>query len=199
MNAYAAMTELSVNFIHKRIASAGLGFITGGPGGAIGGFFQNPADDTAIADPRTQTGCQAGQVRDRSGNCINAATGFPQLPGRGRGRGGFTGATPAQEMPQDFADGFGGAVMGRFGAALQPAQVPATRLMCPRGSVLGRDNLCYDHLPNRDRKWKKGAKPLLTGGEMNTLRKARRLEDRLKRIGCKVGGTKRKSSRKLLR
>jgi len=199
MNAYAAMTELSLNFIHKRIAAAGIGFLTGGPSAGIQGFIGGGGDSTALADPRTQgagtsVGCGAGFMRTAQGQCVPAPTSQVAIEG-------IVGATqrflPGGET--GFQDVFGGAVMGRFGAALVPAQMQATRLRCPRGAVLGKDNLCYDHLPKKDRKWNPGTKPLLTGGQMNILRKARRLEDRLKRMGVPIHVHKRKASRKLLR
>lgn len=71
------------------------------------------------------------------------------------------------------------AVMGRFGAALQPTQITRSVLRCPRGSVLGIDDLCYDHLHKRDRKWIPAAKPLLTGGERNAIRIAARAGGKL--------------------
>jgi len=88
--------------------------------------------------------------------------------------GGFTGMVDAP--------GFGGggnAVMGRYGAALAPQLLATTRSDCTfngtvRGMILGDDGLCYNRgqLTNRERKWPKGTKPLLTGGEMRAIRTA---------------------------
>ena len=69
---------------------------------------------------------------------------------------------------------YGAAVMGRYGSALEPGQRPSTRMLCPRGTVLGNDNLCYNKIANKDRKWPKGRAPLLTGGERNAISKAAR-------------------------
>jgi len=193
------MEAFGCNFIHKRLIGGGLGFITGGPGGAVSGFFAPKQEETALADARTQGGCQAGMIRNQQGDCVRAPGGFPRPPfGGGNGNGAAQQFAPA--MPQqDFGDGFGGAVMGRFGAALVPATVPATRLRCPRGAVLGKDNLCYDHIHKKDRKWNPGTKPLLTGGEMRIMRKAQALETRLKNLGVPCGVSKKRKTRKLLR
>lgn len=100
-------------------------------------------------------GCPPGTRRSPRGNCIS-----PISP---RGAEVFHGE----------------AVMGRFG----PAQVPGSQLrdvaICPTGMALGKDGLCYDHLPNRDRKYPRGRRPLLTGGDMRSISVARRAGNRL--------------------
>jgi len=94
--------------------------------------------------------------------------------------GGAPPFTPGAEMVP--AGDFGEAVQGRFGVALQPAQINSVRLMCPRGSVLGSDNLCYNrgNLARKDRKWIPGRKPLLTGGDLNAISRAARAARRMK-------------------
>lgn len=91
-------------------------------------------------------------------------------------------------------DQFGQAVMGGFGIpAMVPAQVGTINggpiLRCPTGAVLGKDNLCYQKgsIPNKHRKWPKGPRPLLTGGEMKTLRKVKSLENKVKRAWTAAG------------
>jgi len=90
---------------------------------------------------------------------------------------------------RDTAPGFGGtAVMGQFGAALQPLVASSTTLRCLRGMVLGMDNLCYNRrdLKNDERKWPRGRRPLLTGGEMRCIsvasRAASKLETKTKQL-----------------
>lgn len=78
------------------------------------------------------------------------------------------------------ASRFGGdAVNGRFG----PAQVPGSRITdvatCNRGMVLGKDGLCYDNLPNKNRLYPRGRRPLLTGGDMKAISRARTAGNRL--------------------
>lgn len=191
--AMEAMDAFSENFVHKRLAGALVGFAAGGPIGGIGGFVTGgtPQERTNLADPRTFAQCQGGFTRNAQGQCERVGIiGEVQrlLPG---------GATGFQE--NGFGDGFGAAVMGRFGPALVPMSRPSTTLRCPRGSKLGKDNLCYDHIAKRDRKWNPGTKPMLTGGQVNTLRRARRIEDRLKKLGVPIHVHKKRSTRKLLR
>lgn len=121
--------------------------------------------------PQIPTGpCDPGLVYDpQTGACY-----FPGSPG---GRGAL----------------FGEAVMGRYGAGIVPASVTRFTMQCPAGSALGKDNICYDHLPNRDRKYPRGRRPLLTGGEMRAISRAAGAARKLK------GATKRLKSIGLLK
>lgn len=78
------------------------------------------------------------------------------------------GATGFEDEFEDFGD----AVIGQYGAALEPGSRSAVTLLCPRGTVLGLDDLCYNKrdLKKDERKWPPGTKPLLTGGEMRCIR-----------------------------
>lgn len=73
--------------------------------------------------------------------------------------------------------------MGHFGVAVAPMAEQNIRLKCPRGMVLGADDLCYNRnaLRRSERKWIPGRKPLLTGGEMNAIRTAGRAAGKLQR------------------
>lgn len=93
-------------------------------------------------------------------------------------------------------DVYGEAVVGAFGKpALVPyvASVPTAR--CPPGAVLGKDNLCYakGSITNAERKWPKPTRPLLSAGDMKTLRKINSLQNKVKRawqVAGKPGQTK---------
>jgi len=78
--------------------------------------------------------------------------------------------------------GYGEAVMGRYGAAIQPAVRSVELHRCPRGAVLGNDGLCYNarDLRKSDRKWVPGRKPLLTGGDLNAIARASRAANKMK-------------------
>ncbi len=82
----------------------------------------------------------------------------------------------------------GEAVLGQFGVAMVPEQRERVRLRCPRGMVLGLDNLCYNRrdLRKDERKWVPARKPLLTGGELNAistaLSAAKKLDRQKKRL-----------------
>lgn len=180
------------NFVHKRIIGAIGGGLTGGIGGAIGGFLgggkPGRVSPPVTAFPRFRPGtslvpvlppgvpqgfapvrqgqpCPPGAFKLPTGQCFAPGDAFP---------GG---------APMLFqSDEFGQAVIGRYGTALEPAQRPAAvRLRCPRGSVLGTDNLCYNKrdLRKGERKWPPGRKPLLTGGELNCITTARKAGRRL--------------------
>lgn len=120
----------------------------------------NPLVPSGPAVP--SQGCPAGQV------------GYPPLcfdvqPG-GATQGGGMMVTPGE------------AVMGRYGAALQPQVTARTVARCLPGMVLGNDGLCYNRrdLNRRDRKWIPGRKPLLTGGDLNAISRANRAANKLK-------------------
>lgn len=73
-------------------------------------------------------------------------------------------------------------VNGRYGAALVPNAESRTVLSCPKGHVLGDDELCYDRraLRKQNRKWPPGRRPLLTGGDLNAISRAARAASRVK-------------------
>jgi len=87
----------------------------------------------------------------------------------------------------------GDALMGQYGAALQPGNIIIDRADCTfrgtvRGMILGNDGLCYNkaQLTNKERMWPRGRRPLLTGGDMRAIstaaRAGRRLEATTKRL-----------------
>lgn len=164
------------------------GFITGGPigavAGAIGGYTGTGSGESR-SSPGTQptgyggasltSGCGAGYVW-RNGRCEREGiTGAIErlVPG------GSTGVQPYTETQ-----------MGMYGVhGVVPEVRQQTSLKCGRGYVLGRDNLCYPKrlLPKSARKWDPGTKPLLTGGEIKTLRKINSLENKVKKAWIAAG------------
>ena len=103
--------------------------------------------------------------------------------------GGVPLTTPASGVV--VAEG-GQAVVGAFG---QPGRVPEVVVRehrrCPRGMVLGADDICYPksvlRRNSRFRKWRPGTKPLLTGGERRTLRRAETLRDEVRDLAKGAG------------
>lgn len=77
--------------------------------------------------------------------------------------------------------GYGEAVMGRYGAAIQPSVIPQQIRRCPKGAVLGNDGLCYNksQLRRSDRAHIPGRKPLFTGGDLNAISRASRVSKKL--------------------
>lgn len=62
-------------------------------------------------------------------------------------------------------------------------------LRCPRRYVLGQDYLCYPKamIPNQLRAHPRGTRPLLTGGEVKILRRAKSLEKKVTKLGHQFG------------
>jgi len=185
------------NFVHKRIIGAIGGVIggiaSGGPLGAIGGglkgFFgggrKGPPPPSVIPQTTVFPGfapqrCPPGFFTDSRGECVPLTT---------RPTTGFKGARErffpgGQTGFQDFGE----AVMGQFGAALEPGFRESSTAVCPPGTVLGIDRLCYNKgdIKNKERAWPRGRKPLLTGGEMRCISiaagAAKRLERKTKQL-----------------
>jgi len=151
-----------VSFLHKGpIGQAACGLLPAGP-----------ARDACLAV--TSPGVPTGQGIVGPTGCpplmfFNAATGKCELdliPGPG---GGGVGSIRS----------FGPAVMGFYGAAIEPGTLPISRRTCPRGTVLGKDGLCYNKISNSDRMWPKGRAPLLTGGDLNAITRAKRASTKI--------------------
>lgn len=86
-------------------------------------------------------------------------------------------------MPVGPAAGVGQAVVGRFGAGIEPFVRQTQIRDCPRGAVLAVDGLCYNRrdLRNSERFWPRGRRPLLTGGEMRAISTAASAARKLQR------------------
>jgi len=177
------------NFVHRRIIGAvtgGIrGLISGGPlgalGGAVGGFTGGGSRAQPVGTlpiPFTlpsPAGCPPGFTRDSAGRCVPLRQ--PAEPGiRAFGARLFPGGDPGRTE-------FGEAVLGQFGAALEPGFRDTSTAVCPRGTVLGMDGLCYNKrdIKNSERKWPRGRKPLLTGGDMRCISIAASAAKRLQR------------------
>jgi len=113
----------------------------------------------------TAADCPPGTVPDPQGAdfCVSRKSGF------GISRGA--------------ADEFGDAVMGQFGAALEPRVQMIARSVCLRGMQLATDGLCYNRgaITNKQRLWPRGRRPLLTGGDMRAIGVAARAGAKLDR------------------
>jgi len=132
-----------------------------GPGGRRFGGGGNGGNGDLQSGP-----CDFPKVRDRQGRCRTPTSGE------------FGG--------EQF--GVGEAVMGRYGAALEPGSMIVDRAVCLRGMQLGDDGLCYNksQISNKQRMWPAGRKPLLSGGDMRAINIAakagRRLDSTTKRL-----------------
>ena len=200
-------------FVHKRIfggiKGAIGGFISGGPLGAIGGAARGILAPTRPRPiPQVTRQCPPGFTLTTSGCAptfapapVFAPMAPPPAVSRGRGRGlGPTVTTGFQE--EDFGD----AVKGRFGAALEPAVRDTETRVCPRGSVLAVDGLCYNRrdIRNNERMWPRGRRPLLTGGEMRCIsvassaaKKLQRKQKQLEQLGMLKRPARRSTQRAL--
>lgn len=160
------------NFVHKRIIGAIKGFATGGPLGAIAGAVSGGGGGGGRS---LVPSCGEGFYRDTNGNC---------QPLLGTPREGFI-AEVQRFLPSGFTgrQEVGAAVMGQYGAALEPGIRPTNTRVCPPKTVLGSDGLCYNRrdIRNKERMWPKGRAPLLTGGEMRCISIASRAANKLQR------------------
>jgi len=118
---------------------------------------------------------------------INPRTGRCEVPTAGVGGaiarflpGGKTGFEPRATA---FTGPVGDAVMGQFGAALQPGVMTIERSVCLPGMQLAKDGLCYNKgaITNSQRMWPRGRRPLLTGGDMRAIGVAARAGAKLDR------------------
>jgi len=144
--------------------------------------------------------CPEGMRETADGRCVDITTawqgGQGVIPGLDDCLPGQTRVGDICTWPGTPAGPAGEAVMGPFGAGLEPFFATMNVRRCLPGMVLGRGNnglpLCYNksQLKNSERLWPAARKPLLTGGDLNAIRKAaaagRKLETatkRLQRIG----------------
>jgi len=118
-------------------------------------------DDRIRIAPQGRTPCDFPMVRDSAGRCRTPTSGE------------FGG--------EQF--GVGEAVMGRYGAALEPGSMIIDRAVCLKGMTLGNDGLCYNKgaITNAQRQWPRGRRPLLTGGDMRAIGIAARAGSKLDR------------------
>jgi len=166
---FAGRVNDSRGFVHRKIAGIAATLTRGIPivGGAVGlanQFIQGGST------PGVPGRCPSGSLPNASGACVQTIVGS-SIPGSPSSLG----------FPQDPRDivsdspGFGRppgeAVLGIYGAALQPSGEMRHTRSCIRGMVLGTDGLCYNkaNLSNKERFWPRGRRPLLTGGEMRAI------------------------------
>lgn len=71
------------------------------------------------------------------------------------------------------------AIAGQYGAGYIAGSRITDVATCPRGTVLGKDGVCYANLPNKNRLYPRGRRPLLTGGDMRAISRARTAGNRL--------------------
>jgi len=132
--------------------------------------------------------------QDTREDCRRRGLAFSTTRGQCEGGSGITTTVPVFDAdpgflsPAERSVSVGQAVMGRYGAGMVPNAVQAVRSDCTfggtvRGLILGNDNLCYNkgQISNRERKWPRGRRPLLTGGEMRSISIAARAAGRLSR------------------
>jgi hypothetical protein len=143
-----------------------------------------------IPNPAIKAACMAFVGRGGSGGSGNSGSLVPQQCPTGYQQT----ATGCQQtgisrfLPGDIGapDMVWSTVMGRYGAGYIPMEVQRVHRACPAGSKLGKDGLCYDRISRTNRMHNPGARPLFTGGDMNTLRRARMIQKRGRKAMSKV-------------
>jgi len=201
------------NFVHKRLIGAVGGFLSGGPLGAATGFVkgggggapQLQTQSFARPSARNARHCDAVGRLTAAGIAAGATCGGALTlpghcePGFVMGPDGFC---VFGSSPVGVSLGFQSeAVMGQYGAGMNPVRRDIMTLDCLPGMVLGKDEICYNRrdISNKERKWPRGTRPLGTPGEMAALRKAasfgRRMETTVKRMQ-KIGVLKKAAPRR---
>lgn len=84
------------------------------------------------------------------------------------------------------------AVVGAFGMpAMVPDEEMVPRFRCPRGMVLGTDNLCYPrgvlNSRNLNRKWRRPPKPTVSAADAKAIRRAAATKERVLQLAKDVG------------
>lgn len=84
------------------------------------------------------------------------------------------------------------AVTGAFDLpAMAPFAITGVRLDCPKGMVLGKDDLCYPKAVLRRnstfRKWRSGARPTITRADEKALGRIAAVQKDIKTLGKKAG------------
>lgn len=178
------------------VVDTGIDIITGGggsgpsprpPGGPTlpppgpgGGFTPSQPPGTRTFAPTQPATCPQGYTSTPIG-CVDLSAGLP-------------GGQPAV-VPETPSTNGTGARMGMFGAPAVPPFVvgqlaggrPIRR--CPRGTVLGMDDLCYakGSIPRKYRKWKPRRRPPVTAADARAIRMADSAKNRVKKLAGKVG------------
>lgn len=148
----------------------------GGPGGATVGGGGNSIPDVGQAGGFTNTADQCPQGYYRVGNqCVSPGDAWP---------GGNPVITPVTNG--SAPSGGGQYYQTGLGFAVAPATMTTTRLRCPGGMVLGRDNLCYEKLSNQYRKWPHH-KPYITRADYKAISRADRARKKLVRLTKRSG------------
>ena len=127
--------------------------------------------------------CRPDQLRYSDGHCHTTlrARAFHLFEQGVPDTAAFGGAAAAAASPR--GPGVGDAVMGQYGAALEPGTMQIERSVCLPGMQLAKDGLCYNKgaITNSQRMWPRGRRPLLTGGDMRAIAIAARAGNKLER------------------
>jgi len=156
--------------------------------------ISRPTNGLSFTGPASSApGCGFGFVF-RNGRCVR----------RDRFEGGFVPSLkrlvrPFLPQPPEVADmargqrrDFGEAVVGAFGMpAMVPEEEVRRMLVCPRGMVLGTDDLCYPKgvLSSRNlhRKWRRPPRAPVTAADAKAIRTAAKARDRVLGLAKSVG------------
>ena len=199
-------------FVHKSkfgraVGGAVGGFIKGGPVGAVAGGVRGFVGGGVSIG---QAGCPPGFNLTAEGGCAPRSV-TVRAPAFRRFRESFRqpsvaaitvdplaivpGGAPFVSFPGaiPFDGGDPGgpgpagppgvAVVGRFGAGMEPGIRMQDIRECSRGMVLAVDGLCYNRrdIRNNERFWPRGRRPLLTGGEVRAISTAASAAKKLQR------------------
>lgn len=144
-----------------------------------------------ISDVRLRAACEAASMIFGGGSPGSGGLQGSTCPtGYHRGANGECVIDgPGSWLPGDVGrpDVIWSAVNGRYGAGLTPVMVQRHTLQCPAGFKLGKDNVCYESLSKKERKWNPGTKPFMTGGDLNAVARVKRLKTRGRKMASVLG------------
>lgn len=154
-------------------------------------FTGGPTRKFNIPNPR----CPGG-FADIGSTC-NPANAHLPTPANFQANGIQLPPTDTVTTPAEFGLSGFQAVSGAFGMpAIAPTHELVGKFVCPPGMVLGEDNLCYPKAvlrrDSRFRKWRPGRRPIGTGGDLNTITRARSIVGRMRDATANLGLTVKK-------
>lgn len=155
------------------IAEVGRPFVLGGPSTGL-------PSSSGLPDPLGLGGDCPGLTNVKIGGvCVDVADILPGGQPAVTGQTTSTGASGAIST----ARGTFAVTNGVYGAGFIPRVEVVPRRVCPEGTVLGKDGVCYEGLGRNSprRAHRLGVKPLMTAGDRAAIRKAKSAATKLER------------------
>ena len=164
----------------KEACKAAAGAVGGAVGGAAAGAVGAAAGQAVgtFVGGTGNGGCPPGYVLVM-GRCVAPQNALP----------GGQPLTLSRNQPTTGGMGLAALTPTQVGTITRKDGTTGPLLRCPAKYVLGMDFLCYPKamIPNQLRAHPRGTRPLLTGGEVRVLNRARALSKKVGKLGTKFG------------